>query len=58
VQLFVNRAQAARADFQISPRNLDAITAICTRLEGLPLAIELAAARSQTISPAHMLLGL
>ncbi|MES2459107.1 MAG: AAA family ATPase, partial [Armatimonadota bacterium] len=55
VQLFVNRAQAARSDFQLTARNADAITALCTRLEGIPLAIELSAAWSQTLTPAQML---
>ncbi len=55
VQLFVDRAQAARADFQITPRNAGAIAALCSRLEGLPLALELAAAWARIISPSQML---
>jgi predicted ATPase/DNA-binding SARP family transcriptional activator len=55
VQLFVNRAQSARPDFQLSPRNADAVAALCARLEGIPLAIELAAAWSQTLTPNQML---
>lgn len=55
VQLFVARAQTARPDFQITPRNADAISALCSRLEGVPLALELAAGWSQTLTPTQML---
>ena len=55
VALFVDRAQAARPVFQITPRNAEAITLLCQKLEGIPLAIELAAARVKTLTPAQML---
>ncbi|MCW3101088.1 MAG: putative ATPase [Chthonomonadaceae bacterium] len=55
VQLFVDRAQAACADFQLTVRNAVSVVALCRRLEGLPLALELAASWAQTLSPGQML---
>jgi predicted ATPase/serine/threonine protein kinase len=52
VALFVERAKAAKHDFTITKENAAAISAICTRLDGLPLAIELAASRIKLLSPA------
>ena len=51
VQLFVDRAIAARAGFSLTRLNMEAVVEICRTLEGLPLAIELAAARAKTLTP-------
>jgi non-specific serine/threonine protein kinase len=50
-QLFIERASAADAAFAPTPDNADAIARICQRLDGIPLAIELAAARTVVLSP-------
>ena len=55
VRLFVDRAQAVRPDFQVTDYNAPAVTELCQRLEGIPLAIELAAARIQMLTPVQML---
>uniref|UniRef100_UPI003753DF3E AfsR/SARP family transcriptional regulator n=1 Tax=Armatimonas sp. TaxID=1872638 RepID=UPI003753DF3E len=55
VRLFVDRAQAAKPDFRITNSNAPAVAELCDRLEGIPLAIELAAARALVLSPSQML---
>lgn len=55
VQLFVQRATAVRPNFAVTPENESAIRDICLRLDGLPLAIELAAARTKLLSPSAIL---
>ena len=50
VQLFVERARLVRPRFEVTEGNVNAVVDVCTRLEGLPLAIELAAARLRALS--------
>lgn len=58
VQLFVDRAQAASPEFELGPKNAAAVAAICVHLDGLPLAIELAAARVKLNPPPTLLIRL
>ena len=55
VELFINRAQAIQADFELTDLNKPLLFQICKRLEGLPLAIELAAGQINTLSPQLLL---
>ena len=55
VRLFVERARAVKPDFMVTPENAAAVAEICNHLDGLPLAIELAAARVKLLAPQAML---
>ncbi len=55
VELFLQRVQAQIPDFQITPANAQAIAEICVQLDGLPLAVELAAARIKLLPPQALL---
>ena len=55
VQLFCERAAAAQPGFQLTARNAAAVAELCVRVDGMPLALELAAARVRMLSPAQIL---
>jgi predicted ATPase/class 3 adenylate cyclase/DNA-binding CsgD family transcriptional regulator len=58
VRLFVERARSGRPNFDLAPESWPAVVSICTQLDGMPLALELAAARTRLLSPHQIADGL
>ena len=58
VRLFVDRATAVHPEFALTDTNVATVSAVCSRLDGMPLAIELAAARVTVMNPDELLAGL
>jgi non-specific serine/threonine protein kinase len=55
IRFFLARVRAVRPDFELTPKNLKAVTEICHRLDGLPLALELGASRLKLLTPQELL---
>src|SRR5262249_33220438 len=54
IRLFLERARSAQSDFALTPRNVRAVSDVCTRLDGIPFAIELAASQLRVLSAAEL----
>jgi predicted ATPase/DNA-binding SARP family transcriptional activator len=55
VRLFIERARQSSGDFRLSPENVAAVAELCRRLDGIPLALELAASHARSLTPAEIL---